>query len=469
MDPLSSSPQVPPDGEFELDLRSRHLEELRQVEIPVSRMPPSPWPSLPGAPSPYDQLVQWSKQALPQIQAAVARQAISPDGIDWEIEVFTLLESAAVYLRDMDKVFEAVIEAQKGTDEGDERALQLLKDSQSDIKKIASLWGLNFEVVCDLLKYTPEGHPFLNGPYVGVFFSKNINKPFLGLAFKGTNIADWREVLVDLKFALIMATGNNLWGSPIHRGFYQTMFLKFPHVQQAPIDYIKNMIDKFLVNYPVPPGIPIYLHSTGHSLGGAYATLCYAELMRLSSYNLSDFTASVDTLQDDEHGRELGNFFSQLKARNFLLRDLYSFGCPRLGGVMNKKDWASQYTKALYSHTGKSWRVVNEYDPVTAVPPVIPWSSTPWNHVDNGYQVSNKGYPKALPSEVGTRPGISIKPWNFPYHSTAKYFQNLYNASIAGMSGDEAKPITVDWVEEVPPEEVWSEMEAEAQALLATE
>lgn len=39
-------------------------------------------------------------------------------------------------------VFQAVIEARKRTDEGDERALRLLKDSQADIKKIVRLFHL---------------------------------------------------------------------------------------------------------------------------------------------------------------------------------------------------------------------------------------------------------------------------------------------------------------------------------------
>ena len=38
--------------------------------------------------------------------------------------------------RDTDKVFEAVLEARKGTEEGDERALQPLKESQADIKDL---------------------------------------------------------------------------------------------------------------------------------------------------------------------------------------------------------------------------------------------------------------------------------------------------------------------------------------------
>lgn len=68
--------QVPPDGPFKLNLRMRHLEQLRQVDIPEGGFPsppsPWPWPLPPNAPSPYDQLVQWSKQARSQIQFAIA-------------------------------------------------------------------------------------------------------------------------------------------------------------------------------------------------------------------------------------------------------------------------------------------------------------------------------------------------------------------------------------------------------------
>ncbi|KAL5522857.1 hypothetical protein ACEPAG_8875 [Sanghuangporus baumii] len=419
------STTLPPHETFKLTLRKRHLEQLRHVQIPAERLPGSPWPAPPGAPSPYDQLVQWSEQASTQIAKAVASQAVSPSTVDWNIEMLTFLESAAAYLRDTDKVFQAVIEARKNTREADERALQLLEDSQADIKKIAALWGLDFEVICDLLKYSPEGHPLMNGPYSGVFFSKDTEKPFLGLAFKGTNITDWKEVIVDLSFAMMMSVGKILWGSPIHNGFYHTMFTEFPDIEQAPLDYIKNMIDSFLQSYEVPEGITINLHSTGHSLGAAYATLCYAEIMRL--YNN---TPTDPGSKDDPHA-DLAHFFSHLKERQFVLRDLYTFGCPRIGGLMDNVSWAKSYKAALDNHIGQSWRIQNNFDPVTAVPPVIPIIST-WNHVDNGYQTNDSAPPKELPTEIDTQPGISLKPWNFPYHSTAAYFQNIYNASTSG-------------------------------------
>ncbi|KAL5481178.1 hypothetical protein ACEPAI_10119 [Sanghuangporus weigelae] len=420
------STTLPPHETFKLTLRKRHLEQLRHVQIPAEPLPGSPWPAPPRAPSPYDQLVQWSEQASTQIAKAVANQAVSPSTVDWNIEMLTFLESAATYLRDTDKVFQAVIEARKNTREADERALQLLEDSQADIKKIAALWGLDFEVICDLLKYSPEGHSWLNGPYGGVFFSKDMKTPFLGLAFKGTNPSDWSEIIVDLDFLMVMSVGNILWGSPIHNGFYLTMFTEFPDIGQAPLDYIKNMIDSFLQLYEVPEGITINLHSTGHSLGAAYATLCYAELMRL--YN---DTPTDPGFKDDPHA-DLAHFFSRLKVRQFVLRDLYTFGCPRIGGLMNNVSWAKSYKAALDNHNGQSWRIQNNLDPVTAVPPVLPLIST-WNHVDNGYQVNDSSPPQALPTEIDTQPGVSFHPGNISYHSTEAYFKNIYNASTTGL------------------------------------
>jgi len=347
------------------------------------------------------------------------------------------LESAAVYLRDTSKVYEAVIEARKGTDEGDKNALQLLYDSQTDIKSIASLWGLDFEVICDLLTWSPEGHPLLNGPYCGVFFSKDANKPFLGLAFKGTNLRNWGQVLTNVKSALMMSVGRVLWGSPVHTGYYQTMFLKFPHIDSVPLDYIKNMIDKFLNAFQGPP---IYLHCTGHSLGGAYATLCFSELMRLYNNDPTYLMPENDTYDP------LQAFFSSLNGRNFILRDLYTFGCPRVGGLRNSANWAKNYKEALNHHEGKSWRVVNKDDPCTKVPPGgkpgLP-GIRPWNHIDSGYEVDESSPPRPLPTEIDTEPW-GFNPLKFPKHFVQLYFKNLLNASSTGA------PQEVEWIPEFP-------------------
>ena len=138
-------------------------------------------------------------------------------------------------------------------------------------------------------------------------------------------------------------------------------------------------------------------------MGGAYATLCYAELVRLYNNDPTWFPEDVE----DTHAH-LRAAFSALKERKFVLRDLYTFGCPRVGGVAENKDWARNYVSALNQHEGKSWRVVNDGDPVTNVPPIFPFST--WNHVDNGYKLDANTPPVALPTEVGTQPNIGFNP-----------------------------------------------------------
>ena len=109
-------------------------------------------------------------------------------------------------------------------------------------------------------------------------------------------------------------------------------------------------------------------------------------------------------------------WFTEAKKRQFVLRDLYTYGCPRSGGKdSNREDWANNYLIALNNHLGKSWRIVNNLDPVTHVPPVIP-ILTIWNHVDNGIQVFAEAAPQALPSEVGTQPGVFIPFWHLKDH-----------------------------------------------------
>jgi hypothetical protein len=120
-------------------------------------------------------------------------------------------------------------------------------------------------------------------------------------------------------------------------------------------------------------------------------------------------------------------FFSSLKERKFILRDLYTFGCPRVGGLMNSVSWAGNYKVALNHHVGQSWRVVNQSDPVTGVPPIVPLIST-WNHIDNGYQVDEGSLPKPLPTEIGKKPfGYNI--FKFRNHCEFLVFKLSFSAT----------------------------------------
>ena len=196
-------PNLPPVEFFQLTLRHKHLEQLRELELPIIPIRNSTWPVKSDTPSPYDLLVEWSATAKEQIAKAVANrelhlcshhvadhcwhwllEVISPwlictwliiikganlrfsDQIDWNNEVLTLLESAAVDLRQIvrykaqtisfltawyrnnEKVAEAVRLARKRTREADELALQLLEESQEQIKEIVSpefivIWRLH--------------------------------------------------------------------------------------------------------------------------------------------------------------------------------------------------------------------------------------------------------------------------------------------------------------------------------------
>ena len=106
---------------------------------------------------------------------------------------------------------------------------------------------------------------------------------------------------------------------------------------------------------------------------------------------------------------------ANLRQNQFVLRDFHSFASPRVGGWENSGDWASSYKTALSKHEGQSWRIVNEFDPVPDVPPVVVLISW-WNHVDNGYNIFTWRPPSVLASEIHTQPSVQIRPWNFGFH-----------------------------------------------------
>lgn len=87
---------------------------------------------------------------------------------------------------------------------------------------------------------------------------------------------------------------------------------------------------------------------TGHSLGGALATLCALDLQF--------------------------NFFSAEPERIVL----YSFGSPRVGN--------SAFRQSFNRRVSNSYRVVNGMDIVPAVP--RPWQG--YRHVDNAYRIGQR-------------------------------------------------------------------------------
>ncbi len=122
----------------------------------------------------------------------------------------------------------------------------------------------------------------------------------------------------------------------------------------------------------------------GHSLGAAYASLCYAQLR-------------IEGTGTDK--ADLG--------------DLCTFGSPRVG----RGDFASPLEAAMTAATcGSAWRIANDGDYVTKVPATLPWpwpfSKNPFVHIDGLYNIYNDAEPKPGPSEIGTHPRWTLPtPW----------------------------------------------------------
>ena len=117
-------------------------------------------------------------------------------------------------------------------------------------------------------------------------------------------------------------------------------------------------------------------------MGGAFASLCFAELS-IKGYGTSDAS----------------------------LGDLYTFGAPRVG----RGDFAKALRDAVGrpQNIGSSWRIVNDGDYVPKLPASPPWpqSKDPFIHVDAVYKIYPDKKPKAESSEIGSQPQPT---WSMP-------------------------------------------------------
>ncbi|EKM59890.1 uncharacterized protein PHACADRAFT_170488 [Phanerochaete carnosa HHB-10118-sp] len=380
------------------DIRRKQLELLKTSEPFKAKGAQTgawkrPWQVL----SYYHWMEKWSKKAEAQIGVGIARGACGSEAINWTVALYTWMESAATYLRDWPTVLGAVAAAREDREED---AMRLLEWSDAEIQKIAVSWDpdMHYVTICDLMQDAPDSDPTLDGPFCGAFFSSDPRNPFIGLVFKGTHVESWQELLVDLHYVPVHAKDGHVWETHVSQGVYATLFEPFSTLDgQTPFEYIKHTACTLISErMQAAADVPVRLHLTGHSLGASYASLFYAELLRL--YNNDPMSARSDP-------------------PTCVLRDLYTFGSPRFGLL----DFVDMFSLVAEEHTGYSWRIICRDDPVGLVPPVL-ITDPKFIHVDKAYEVSETDVPIELQSERNSHPRPPLRVINMSHHSKSKLF-----------------------------------------------
>ncbi|TFK79925.1 alpha/beta-hydrolase [Polyporus arcularius HHB13444] len=368
------------------DIHLSHAKQLAQFEVPRSRNAPLE----DAPPTLFGDTINWINANKAAVQAAQAAQCTSPspDSPNWDTVFFSLMESDAVYLRRFEEVYDAIVAARAGDLD---LAVTHLQKAQEDVDTVAALLDCTFIQLCDFASRSPDGYWYHAGAYCGLFVSNSTSKPFMGVAYKGTSNA--REVVTDLDWDPIAPARPGIaWGALVHQGFYGGLFGTFSPARDAQIPF-DVMLAQLTTAYASRD--QAVLHFTGHSLGGGYCTLTYAEFLR----------------QQDA---------AQFK--NFVFGDMYSYGSPRVC----LQPFASQVNSLTQAGGGKYvFRIVNREDPVCTVPPrtASQLAEYPFIHVGGAWKLDDSGPFKMVqePPPVDPQSVVDII-WNVKNHQTSDYY-----------------------------------------------
>ena len=200
--------------------------------------------------------------------------------------------------------------------------------------------------------------------------------PVVIIAFRGTEFSVWKDILADVsrvQTSLSSHPGsgldNGLWGS-VHSGFLNA-WLEVVEAGEAQLRALNQTAES--------NGQTLDVYVTGHSLGGALATLTMARLLEAKD-----------------------------QGSNLKLRALYTVGSPRVGDSI----FARRFNALTSKHGVVSARIRNANDIVTFLPTVG------YEHIDELSTLSDTNI------EVGAQepviPGVSI-----PDHGSASYYERL--------------------------------------------
>ncbi|QRV98485.1 Lipase (class 3) [Ceratobasidium sp. AG-Ba] len=379
-------------AEAQRDIAIRHLDQLSNM--PLTMIPDE------DEKIPIEMkenflrtLERWSEENKETIAYAIRNKAFGGGygkSIDWKCAFLAFMESGALYLRDWYLVVAAV---RLYNEEKFEDAIEMLNKSVAMIHKLASIWGLKFQLLSDLLDERSSEHNTWSGPYCGAFYSQDPKTPFVGMAFKGTNRKNKGELLVDWHYEPQESPSEVLYGAHVSKGVFNGLFGHFG--AWRPFDLITKGLTSLLLTIPNDTDEKVVTHLTGHSLGGSYSSLCFTQLTIEGKLPLAA-----------------------------TLGDLYTFGSPRNG----EDDLAIALRNHLGEKTGNSWRIVNKGDRIPTVPPVIPFSRVDFVHVDTGLMISPDKAPELLDTEIGTKPPKGNLVFGIGEHQTEDYYVSLQMA-----------------------------------------
>ncbi|CAG8453539.1 12493_t:CDS:2 [Acaulospora colombiana] len=252
-----------------------------------------------------------------------------------DIAQFLLFISDVVYNRASDKVLEAKHKIDMIKHHPEQRdgllreAVEFLQESDEPIRTQVKKWPMKYKSVSELNT--------LGESYAGIFFSERHN--FIVVAFKGQTADKFDSFVKDLMFQHV--DGRPIVGFKSYTGYRS---LLCPETEKpgpsyiAIIEAIQNTARLIRNSNPKRTHINVWI--TGHSMGGALATLFYGRCLKSPT--------------------DLGE--------HCVLRDAYTFGSPSVAD----SEIASTYVSSLNKRgdlVNTLWRVVDDKDVMTRCPP----------------------------------------------------------------------------------------------------
>lgn len=332
-------------------------------------------------------LRKWSEDNQRNILVAQDKQVFGGKSeIHWQSSLFAFMESTGMYLRDVQMHSKAwsLFQNAHYNVANEEKAIKTYGNAYENIDRLADAWGMKFLPI-EMVGISPDGHEQWDGPFCGIFHTteKQAEKPFIGIAFKGTNPINIKEWAIDLNYQLAAAEVKHFKGdvgAKVSQGVYASLFGKLPGLygkapngDSSPYGLILDTVRKLTLRLPNTSGRPIPIHVTGHSLGGSYATMCYTQLL-------------IDIAP------------SSTGAGQMVMGDEYTFGAPRVGC----REWAALKSRLVDLHEtgGQSWRIVNNIDLVPMIPPTsLHPTEVAFHHVNRGVRIWPHKSPRYMLSE----------------------------------------------------------------------